>query len=86
MKTPCKVCNYYKETSEGHRTFMGCKDKERQKGFIADNYWYDHKCTNCEPREECLDCEHYSKPYGNYCNSVMGFVNGKCIDKVVIIN
>lgn len=27
------------------------------------NYWYDHKCDNHEPKELCLTCDNYSKPY-----------------------
>ena len=46
MNLPCIDCEYRTERTQGHRTFVGCKDKDRkEKHFIEDIYWYRHKCT-----------------------------------------
>lgn len=80
MKHPCKTCKYIISEEIGHRIFTSCSDEEKKKGFKEDNYWYNHECSNHEPREECKTCQYYCKPYGVYCGSVMAFVNGKCVD------
>ena len=53
MKLPCCTCKYKKERHEGHRIFVGCVDQKRkEENFIADNYWYDHKCRAYEKEGE----------------------------------
>ena len=83
MKDPCTMCNNYKETIDGFRKFTGCKDTEKKKGFHYDDFMYYHSCDNQDIREECKDCEHNN---GIYCRSVMGFINGKCVDRKPICN
>lgn len=80
MKDPCTACKYLRYESLGFRSFTGCSDDKKKAGFIRDCYWYNHECYNHEVREECLTCQHYKQPYGVYCNSVMAFIDGKCID------
>ena len=72
------MCTNYSETKVGFRTFIGCNDKEKEKGFNEDKFFYQHTCTNQTIREECKNCIHNK---GMYCNSVMAFVDGKCIDR-----
>ena len=46
MKLPCETCKYRTERTQGHRIFIGCKDKARKKKhFIEDTFTYNHKCT-----------------------------------------
>jgi hypothetical protein len=78
MKTPCKMCTNYSEIKVGFRKFVGCNDKEKEKGFNEDTRMYHHTCTNQTIREECKKCIHNR---GMYCNSVISFVDGKCIDR-----
>ena len=79
MRTPCKMCTNYSETKVGFRTFIVCTDNEKEKGFKEDTFFYHHTCTNQTIREECKNCIHNK---GMYCNSVMTFVDGKCIDRM----
>ena len=79
MRTPCKMCTNYSETKVGFRTFIVCTDNEKEKGFKEDTFFYHHTCTNQTIREECKNCIHNR---GMYCNSVMAFVDGKCIDRM----
>ncbi len=51
MELPCTNCKFRTERKRAHRVFIGCKDKEKKKGFIEDNYFYRHKCTNYEKDE-----------------------------------
>jgi hypothetical protein len=48
MILPCTDCKFKTEREEGHRTFVGCSDKEKKKGFIEDDWTYRHSCTNYE--------------------------------------
>ena len=59
--------------------FNGCDDEKKKKeGFHEDTFFYHHTCDNLNVREECKNCSHNK---GQYCNSVMAFVDGKCIDR-----
>ena len=80
MRTPCETCKYEKLTEVGFRSFIGCLDEERQSKFHYDDFLYNHTCDGYEPKEQCLKCNHYAKPYGNYCNSIVGKDNGVCVD------
>jgi hypothetical protein len=64
---PCKACTNYGEVKREHRTFIKCTNEEAHKGFHYDNYWYRHTCDNHTPKDECLGCKKYKKPY---CTSV----------------
>ena len=79
MKLPCRICKNYKEERLGEmRILVGCNDEEKRKGFEEDTFLYHHTCSNQDIREECLTCQ---KLRGQYCGSVMAFVDGKCIDR-----
>ena len=79
MKSPCKMCkNYTEEKLNNFRTLIVCSDKEAKKGFKYDDFLYRHTCLNQNIREECVDCKNRD---GMYCNSVIAFVDGKCIDR-----
>ena len=47
MILPCTTCKYRKERKRGHRVFVGCKDKSREKELkeVFENYY---KCSNYE--------------------------------------
>jgi hypothetical protein len=45
---PCTECKFKAERQEGHRTFVRCADKEREKGFNYDDWLYRHSCRNYE--------------------------------------
>jgi len=46
MNLPCITCKYRKETTQAHRIFVGCKNKDRKKKhFIEDSFCYWHTCT-----------------------------------------
>lgn len=51
MKLPCMDCKYKKETRNGFRIFVGCSDENKRKGFVSDDYFYNHKCSNYEKEE-----------------------------------
>lgn len=79
MELPCMVCKNYKEEKiDKMRSFVGCNDDKKRKGFKEDTFLYHHTCSNQVIREECLTCR---KLRGQYCGSVMSFVDGKCIDR-----
>ncbi|HSQ90227.1 hypothetical protein [Romboutsia sp.] len=48
MYLPCDTCKFKRERKDGFRTFVGCIDKEKEKGFKEDNYFYIHSCSNYE--------------------------------------
>jgi len=73
LKIPCTACIYRKQTEVGHRIFIGCSDEEKKKGFIEDDYWYEHKCSNHTPKEECLICKNYLIPYCKKASSECKF-------------
>lgn len=80
MKYPCRICKNYKEEKKDEiRTIVGCSDENKHQGFKEDTFLYHHTCSNQEIREECLTC---GKRRGQYCGSVMAFVDGKCIDRM----
>lgn len=56
MYLPCDSCKYKKETRNGFRVFVGCSDDNKIKGFVSDNYFYNHKCSNYE-KEEIKDAK-----------------------------
>ena len=49
---PCDSCKHKIERKEGHRVFLECSDKEREKGFHYDDFFYHHTCDNYESEEE----------------------------------
>jgi hypothetical protein len=68
MKHPCTVCKFEVKRTEGHRTFVGCSDKEKEKkGFKYDDFMYNHKCSEQEIKEKCKKCIHL---IGIYCDNV----------------
>ena len=53
MILPCTTCKYKKEVTQGHRSFVGCVDKEKEKAnFHEDNYFYHHSCDAYEKEEK----------------------------------
>ena len=52
MELPCTTCKYKTERRQGHRTFVGCNDEDKKKGFIEDTFTYRHECSNYERGEE----------------------------------
>lgn len=56
MVLPCETCKHRTETRQAHRVFIGCNDSEKRKGFVEDNFFYRHRCSNYEPESTCK-CE-----------------------------
>ena len=80
MHTPCKTCKHNSIIKSEIRSFYSCNDENRKKMFKYDSFMYYHECDGYEVNEKCLSCKHYGKPYGNYCNSHMAEIDGKCVD------
>ena len=51
MILPCITCKYRTVEESGFRRFIGCSDKEKEKGFRYDDFLYHHKCSNYEAEE-----------------------------------
>lgn len=51
MILPCTDCKFRTVREEGHRTFIGCSDEEKKKGFIEDDWTYRHSCRNYEKEQ-----------------------------------
>lgn len=52
MELICSNCKYRVERKDGFRTFIGCIDKNKEKGFYQDDYDYHTSCTNYEKESE----------------------------------
>ena len=52
MILPCTTCKYRTVEESGFRIFIGCSDKEKEKGFRYDDFLYHHKCSNYEEETE----------------------------------
>ena len=52
MILPCTTCKYRTVEESGFRRFIGCSDKEKEKGFRYDDFLYHHKCSNYEEEIE----------------------------------
>lgn len=44
----CCTCKYRIEKRQGHRIFIDCSDKNKEKGFHQDNFFYHSSCPNYE--------------------------------------
>ena len=52
MELICSNCKYRVERKDGFRTFIGCLDENKEKGFYQDDYDYHTSCTNYEKESE----------------------------------